>query len=125
MAVADDYRRRERLPTGEPIRLSTGQLLKVYEPIETPYSKGFKYLAPGRLSVLVTVDDTKKWGKLLHVSAALPDRLPSWPLMRAIRDAFYGDDIDVMVVLPRRVDYVNEHEFCLQYWETPEAWGMR
>lgn len=123
--IPDAERRRERMPSGEPVRLATGQLLRVSERLDTECSKGFHYLAPGKLSVIATVDDTEKWGQLLHISVALPDRLPSWPLMRAIRDAFYGADIDVMMVLPRRKDYVNEHEFCLQYWETPEAWGMR
>jgi hypothetical protein len=125
LVLPDSYRRRERMPSGEPVRLATGQLLKVQKQLDQPYSKGLHYLGQGHLSVIVTVDDTEKWGPLLHVSAALPDRLPSWPLMRAIRDAFYGDDIDVMMVLPRAKDYVNEHEFCLQYWETPEAWGVR
>lgn len=125
LVLPDDYRRREAGPTGDPIRLSTGQLLSPHERLEQPFSKGWRYLAPGRLSVIATVDDTEKWGNLLHVSVSLPDRLPGWPLLKAIREAFYGDDIDVMMVLPRRADYVNVHEFCMQFWQTPEAWGMR
>ena len=120
-----DHRRHETLPSGAPVRLSTGQFLKVHANLDSPYSKGFHYLAPGKLSVIVTMDDTERWGDLLHVSVALPGRLPSWPLMHAIRDAFYGDDVDTMMVMPRRIDYVNAHEFCLQIWQCPEGWGLR
>lgn len=79
---------------------------------------------PKRLCVLASLDDTPH-GRLLHVSMSYPSKHPDWETIRAVRDAFYPDNIDVMMVLPRAEDYVNLHRHTFHLWQTPTTWGMR
>lgn len=79
---------------------------------------------PKRLLVLASLDDTPH-GRLLHVSMSYPSKDPEWQTIRAVRDAFYPDTIDVMMVLPRAEDYVNYHRHTFHLWQTPTTWGMR
>ena len=41
-----------------------------------------------------------------------------------VRDAFYPDDVDVMMILPRAMDYVNVHEHVFHLQQTPVVWGI-
>lgn len=77
-----------------------------------------------KLRVLASMDDTRH-GLLLHVSLSHPDHLPDWEYVKRIKYAFYGDDRDAMMVLPRKEDYVNKHPYCLHLWETPSEWGIQ
>lgn len=79
---------------------------------------------PQRLSVIASVDNTHH-GPLLHVSLAYPRRDPNWADIRAVRDAFYSPNVDVMMVLPAAVDYVNCHPHAFHLWQCPEGWGIR
>lgn len=76
------------------------------------------------MTVIATMDDTPH-GRLLHVSLARPDRLPAWADVQAVREAFFPQTVDAMMVLPGRGDYVNVHEFCFHLWQTPVGWGLR
>jgi len=82
------------------------------------------WAGPGTLRVIATLDDTPH-GQLLHVSLSLRGRNPDWETIRAVRDAFYPDTIDVMMVLPRAEDYVNLHAHTFHLWQTPTTWGLR
>ena len=59
----------------------------------------------------------------LHVSFSHPDRLPDWETIKQIKDAFYGDEVEAVVVLPKRKHYVNRHPYTHHLWESPEAWS--
>lgn len=57
----------------------------------------------------------------LHVSVSHPNRLPDWEEIKAIKAAFFGD-VEAMIVLPRKGQYVNVHQYCHHLWESPDAW---
>ncbi len=91
---------------------------------------GRHWKGPHRLLVLATIDDTDRFGPLLHVSLSYPNRDPDWATIKAVRAAFFPPTIDVMMLLPRAEDYVagipawpDSHVFHLI--ETPERWGYR
>jgi hypothetical protein len=127
-------RKRAGIPEGE-ITLSTGQVLK---PI-TGGQAGFARMgceaanrwaedpdAKDAVAVGLTVVasmDPSRHGSLLHVSVSRFAEDPTWAEIKAVRDAVYPDDIDVMMVLPKAADYVNAHEHCFHLWTTPDAWG--
>lgn len=119
---------RAALPT-EDIRLADGRRLRYHgvqsltEPGAIPVQAG-TWMGPDNLRVLASLDDTGRWGALLHVSLSYPHRDPPWATIKAVRAAFFGD-VDVMMVLPRAADYVNVHAHAFHLWQTPEAWGIR
>lgn len=78
-----------------------------------------------RLRVIASMDRTDAYGPLYHVSLSHPDHLPDWETVRLVRDAYFPADVDVMMVLPRKVDYVNVHEWTFHLWQTPTVWGMQ
>jgi hypothetical protein len=93
-------------------------------PIDDPTDGKTYYCRAERLAVVVSRDATRH-GVLLHASMSHPSRMPSWDLMHTLRDVLYPDDVDVMMLLPRREDYVNLHPYCLHLWQAPDAWLIR
>jgi hypothetical protein len=61
----------------------------------------------------------------LHLSISRNDRYPSWEEMVQIAEMIAGPDLDMAMIKPRRSDYVNEHPFCLHWWEMPVEWGLQ
>lgn len=82
------------------------------------------YRTDDGLTVIVSRDQTPH-GSLLHVSISRRDRYPTWGEIKAIREAFYDADVDVMMVMPKKADYVNLHKNCFHLWQTPASWGLR
>ena len=76
------------------------------------------------LQVLVSEDNTPKWGWLKHVSISRPTRYPDWDEILEVKEQLFGD-VDVMMVMPKKEDYVNVHPYCFHLWQTPEEWAMR
>lgn len=76
------------------------------------------------IGILLSVDDTGKFGKLQHVSVSRQDRYPSWDELITIKERFFGDE-DCMMVMPKKKDYVNLHKFCFHIWKTPEDWEIQ
>jgi hypothetical protein len=76
------------------------------------------------LSVIASIDRTQH-GALLHVSLALPDKLPKWDQIKAIRNYFFPKTVDVMMVLPQERDYINVHPFAMHLWQMPMEWAIR
>jgi hypothetical protein len=58
----------------------------------------------------------------LHVSFSHPDRTPDWETIRRVKDAFFGDDVEAAVILPKQQHYVNIHPHTHHLWELPDAW---
>ena len=83
------------------------------------------YFGPNGLTVIVSYDRTPRWGPLLHASISHHKRDPFWHEIKAMRQAFFPADIDVMMVLPQAGDYVNVHEHCFHLWQTPQEWGLQ
>lgn len=125
------YRPAAALPDAERVTLADGRVLRrvgEWPPAGHPsreVCRGWHYAGPRRLHVLATMDETERFGPLLHVSLSYPSRHPDWETIRMVRDAFYPAAADVMMVLPRQEDYVALHDHCFHLWQTPSAWGMR
>lgn len=83
------------------------------------------YSAPNGISVILTVDNTPRYGPLLHASLSHRRRDPYWDEIKAMREVFFPPTLDVMMVLPREADYVNVHEHCFHLWQTPQPWALR
>jgi hypothetical protein len=86
-----------------------------------PSADGAKYVAPDRLSVIVSGSfelDGKRW---LHVSCARPDRLPSWEDLREVKNRFIGADKLAVQVLPPESRYISIHPYCLHLWHCIDA----
>jgi len=83
------------------------------------------YDGPSGLGVVVTIDNTPRFGPLLHVSLSYRRRDPFWHEIKAARAAFFPPDIDVMMMLPAEADYVNLHPHTFHLIQTPERWALR
>lgn len=77
------------------------------------------------MHILSSIDPSREWGPLLHVSVSRPSTDPSWKDITLVKAAFYGDHLDAMMILPVAADYVNLHPHTFHLWQTPERWGMR
>jgi len=58
----------------------------------------------------------------LHVSFSHPTRTPDWETIRAVKDAFFGDEVEAAVLLPKKRHYVNYHPHTHHLWEMPDEW---
>ena len=83
------------------------------------------YHGPKDVAVLATIDQTDRFGDLLHVSLSFAHRDPKWSEIKIVRALFFPDTIDVMMMLPAAEDYVNIHEHTFHMQQTPERWKMR
>lgn len=81
------------------------------------------YVTDNGLTILYSEDITR-WGSLKHISISHPKRLPFWHDVVEIKEKLMGD-LDCMMVLPKKEDYVNLHRYCFQIWQCPEGWGIR
>jgi hypothetical protein len=111
------------------VKWPLGGWLKVHETpgiIDRPDTSGqAAYEGPNGLTVLATIDNTPRFGPLLHVSLSYRKRDPFWSEIKAAREAFFPPDIDVMMMLPRESDYVNLHPHTFHLIQTPERWGLQ
>lgn len=134
---ADEYqRRRLSLPKGD-LPLVDGRAMRRiigYDLTKMPTnditrrgileSAGWRHL-PTNFLVTAAVEDTDRWGALLHVAMSYPNRDPSWDEIKVVREAFFPDDMDVSMILPRQADYINVHPHCFHLWQMPTEWGIR
>lgn len=104
-----------RMP--QTIRLSDGRVL-TKQPRDSGHAT---YRGADGMLVMVS-DDDGPHGMLRHVSCSYRARDPRWTDLQAVRAAFFDDDVDVMIMLPRRGRYVNLHPHCFHLWQTPEPW---
>lgn len=88
---------------------------------DTKEAEAFIY---GELHILKSMENTKKWGWLKHISVSCDDRYPSWEELRTLKIYFFGD-IDCMMMMPKKSDYVNVHRNCFHIWECPESWDIQ
>ena len=48
----------------------------------------------------------------------------TWEEHKLFRDAFFPEDVDVLIVLPRRANYVNANPWSWHLWQAPNPWGI-
>lgn len=104
-----------------------GRVLNDYGPIGLPsphVGQARAWQTADRLRVIASVDQTPH-GDLLHVSVSYRDRDPSWKELVAVKLAFFGDDVDAMMLCPSKEDYVNVHEHTFHWYQTPVTWGIQ
>lgn len=136
-AVKDkDQRVRLQLPRGD-IRLKDGRTLRFlmgpsvlrdFAPNQATgdailEARTWRNAATG-LRVTASIDNTERWGPLLHVSMSYPNRDPQWQEIKLLREVFFPLDIDVAMILPRSEYYVNAHQHCFHLWQAPQMWGI-
>ena len=65
-----------------------------------------------RMSVIAGIErhGGRKW---IHISAARPDRLPSWDDLKQVKRVIAGPERQAIQVIPRDSEYVNFHPNCL------------
>lgn len=125
-----------RVPHEQRIILSTGQRLvwnaEQTEALTRSYRAGMG-ISPScgvwlchrdHLALFAAMDPTAH-GELLHVSVSCESRYPRWNELSAVKAAFFGPDIDAMMVMPQEADYVNVMRNCFHLWQTPQVWGIR
>lgn len=129
-------RERLRLPKGD-LRLGDGRVLRrilgydlsklaTNELTRNGFldSAGWRH-APTDFMVSAGVEETERWGPLLHASMSYGDHLPSWEEIKLVREAIFPLEVDTAMILPRQSDYVNVHNFCLHLWQIPTMWGIQ
>jgi hypothetical protein len=65
------------------------------------------------LSVILSID-----GGHRHLSIASPARYPSWDEILRVRNWYFPEEMEVVMVLARRSEYVNLHPTCFHLWES-------
>jgi len=81
------------------------------------------WAGPKALTVAIGLADNPH-GRLLHLSAAHPKRLPDYWEMIALREWAFPDTVDAAMIFPRKADWVNTHQFCLHLWQVPVHWAL-
>ena len=82
-----------------------------------------QYITKDGMRILYTADKTHH-GILKHFSVSRTDRYPGWDEIVKIKEELMGD-IDTMMVIPKKENYVNESKNCFHVWETPTAWDIK
>ena len=82
--------------------------------------KSFKTLSG--LAILYSCDKAQH-GPLKHFSISHFDRYPTWEEILDVKEQLLGD-IDAMMVMPQKKDYVNIEQKTFHVWETPKEWGI-
>jgi hypothetical protein len=115
-----------RLPTRRDIQLPGGKLL-----IRRDDLAGYQ-VVPGFASVEYSTIDSdvrviagmepflRDGIARLHVSFSHPNRLPDWDTIKQIKQAFFGDNVEAVVVLPKKKHYINRHPYTHHLWESPD-----
>ena len=99
------------------VRLADGRTLLS----EGPSSGGRAYRCMDGMVVVVSYDPSPH-GLLLHLSISYAQRDPRWTDLKALRAAFFPDDIDVIQVLPRAGEFINVHPHAFHLFQCPEQW---
>ena len=99
--------------------------------ISTPIGDGRSSLwQGGGFAVLVNHFREPRTGRpILHVQVST-SQLPggprdlTWEEHKRFRDAFFPEDVDVLIVLPQWANYVNVEPWSWHLWQAPEPWGI-
>lgn len=73
--------------------------------------------------IIRTLDSGCHGEKLIHCSISHRDRYPTWDEIKAMKEYFFGDEHDAIMVFPRKELWVNVHANCFHLWELPKIPG--
>lgn len=114
-----DLERITALVDGDPIyRIEIPEQMRSYLPFHTAW------VARGGLRIIAADEPylDGRFGNLRHVSFSRPTSIPNWRDIRLVKDTFYGDEAEAMLVLPKASDYINIHKYTHHLWQIPEPW---
>ena len=80
------------------------------------------FLSPDGLSVIKSVDVGGKFGPILHVSCARKMNKPTWNEVEALKNLFFGEEGEAMIILPPKSNPIGFHPYCIHIWQLPEGW---
>lgn len=92
-----------------------GHWRKFVSPITEGLATSWKH-ALTEMTVLRSLSTMKNGERWIHVSVALPRRMPSWEDLSKIKNEFLGRDVNAIQVLASDDTHVNIHFFCLHLW---------
>lgn len=72
-----------------------------------------------KLRLFVSVDNG-----LLHMSISHPKRYPSWDEILRTRYKFFPENVELVMYLPKKGEYVNVHENCFHLWQVNLGNGL-
>ncbi len=99
--------------------------LEGYTKFQLPDSRDCElFMTDNNLKILKSIDNTEKWGALKHISISHRRRYPTWNEIIQLKNKFFGD-VDCMMILPKKENYVNAHKNCFHIWQTPQEWDIR
>lgn len=110
------------------VPLADGRVLRFRDwQMVGPGVTGKRYFGPQKLIVLVSRDPTERFGELLHVSLSVGRHYPDWDTIVLVKRAFFGDDTDAMLPIPREADYIHNNSpggqrEVFQIIEMPQPW---
>lgn len=81
------------------------------------------YISNNGIALIYSLDKTHH-GTLYHLSLSRVDRYPDWDDIVQSKELIMGD-IDTMMILPKKADYINVMNYCFHVWETPENWNIQ
>lgn len=88
---------------------------KFSSPVTEGLASNWKH-ALTEMTVLRSLSTMKNGEKWIHVSVALPGRLPSWEELTKIKNEFLGRGVNALQVLASDDTHANLHFFCLHCW---------
>ncbi len=112
------------IPFGDVILGDGRRLVRQSDLVQPSGYRLYNWRTLDGMVVTSTIDPTQH-GALLHVAVSYHDHDPSWVEIKHVRAAFYPASIDVMMMLPAEVDYINVHEHCFHLVQTPVAWAVQ
>lgn len=77
---------------------------------------GGRWYRQGPVGVIYSIDIDLDGVQWVHVSASCVDRVPTWQEMCEVKAWFIGNDRDAIQYMPKLIEYVNDHPFCLHLW---------
>lgn len=84
---------------------------------------GYSYRCDNGMFVIQSFDKIK--GKIwVHTSFSRRSRLPEYSDMKFVKDVFVGDDYRAIMIMPKKINHVNIHEYCLHYFTCMDDDGL-
>jgi len=77
---------------------------------------GTKAYTKGMLQLLFSTMEQHPDGLWKHASISHPNRYPTWDEILDVRYTFFGEQEEVMQVLPPKSEYINVHKNCFHLW---------
>lgn len=79
----------------------------------SPDSKDCHVYQNGLLRIIVSIDGGDR-----HLSISHRDRYPTWDEILEARNWYFPEEMEVVMVLARKSEYVNIHKNCFHLWQS-------